>query len=172
MDLRFSAAPIIFLAAMLLFPSQSYALGQSACDPFSFIATAEGRIVSYHQLGRDGPGPGDIRPGVRVLTDADGTHIGQLRWYETLIGPEGEVGAERVSVVRYYVLLSEGTILGEYLNLSERDRPDVTRPPIGTDEVIILGGTGAYAGARGTMRQTVDTDGDPLRVAYDVNFVC
>lgn len=144
----------------------------AACEELRITAAGEGRIVSYHEVGPDGPGPGDVRPGLRNLVDDDGNTIGQLRWYETLIGPDGDPDGGSVSVVRYYVMLPEGMILAENLNLAQKPRADLAAPPIEAAHVIILGGTGVYAGARGTMKQTVGVDGDPLKVVYDVEFVC
>lgn len=157
---------------MIALPGGAFAQSGGVCEAFTITTPAEGRIVSYHEVGQDGPGPGDVRPGVRSLVDADGSAIGQLRWYETLIGPEGDPAAGSVSVVRYYLMLPDGTLLAEHLNLADKARSDLARPPIEAGELIILGGTGAYAGARGTMSQKVGADGDPLQVVYTVNLIC
>ncbi|MEO1090211.1 MAG: hypothetical protein AAFX81_06240 [Pseudomonadota bacterium] len=164
--------PLIAVVGLLLLPSGASAQSGQACEGFQITAIGEGRVVSYHQAGPEGEGPGDFRPGVRNLVDAEGNGVGTLRWYEISISPVGDPQGNVASALRYYWVLHDGMLLGETLNFAPADRSDTSNVPIENDTLVILGGTGAYSGARGTIEQQVGVDGDPLKVTYDVEFVC
>lgn len=167
-----SSAFLVSITIATFSSGAAYSDSETKCEDFEVTAPGAGRIVSYHSLGDSGSQAGDIRPGLRNLVNQNDEVIGQLRWYETMIGPTGDEHADTVSVVRYYMLLPDGTILAETLNVANKDRLDTSRPPLEFDQLIILGGTGAYAGVRGTMSQKIGSEADPLQVTYSISFVC
>jgi len=139
-------ALVSILGAVLLLARPARA--QSEIDVFS----APGGKTAFHDFGRDGLRLGDRLAGRFPLTDATGQstlghgHQDCVVQRHITDGPEGSGGLYRCS---YLLQLADGDLIIEGL--------DPHGP--GLYSMAVLGGTGAYAGARGDATLTDDQDG-------------
>jgi hypothetical protein len=134
-----------FLAAILTFPGSAIAQ-DGKCQPFD--AHSSGEFRERHSQDLDGDGAlskGDKRIGHRVLQDAQGNKIGD-RYYATttLVVDANDKEIDRVTET--VNVFGEGAIFATKQRVSGKDLPS-----------NIIGGTGIYAGAQGTV--TVERDG-------------
>ena len=138
-----------------------------ACAPFT-VSAGDERSVEYVDHGNEGPGPGDLRIGRRALVDEAGNTVGYHRW--VLINLDAPPGAgERSEYYGNHVLnLDEGQIYYQVL-------AQVVGPPEKTEQAstgdytgVVVGGTGAYSFARGT----VDRSFDGLKGTFTINIRC
>ena len=126
-----------------------------ACASFT-VSAADERSVEYLDEGNEGPGPGDLRVGRRALVDETGNTVGYHRW--VLINLDAPPGSsERSEYYGTHVLnLDDGQIYYQVL-------AEVVGPPRNTEQAstgdytgVVIGGTGAYSFARGTVERSFD----------------
>ena len=129
------------------------------CAPFTAYSAGESRRSHFHDADNDGSlGVGDKRFGVHDVTDAGGNELGQRYAVLTVkeVDESGQASARSVDMI---FALKDGAIL----TTAERDArhlplsgtPDNTAvsiaPPASPRGYTVVGGTGAYAGATGTL---------------------
>ena len=127
------------------------------CTPLAVQSIAGSREAHFiDQDASGGASLGDTRNGVLSLRDADGKPVGKEYWLATVqaVGADGK--PSRFDEVQVFVF-DDGALF-----TSSREEPaasfdntETTIVPTGMKRRVV-GGTGAYAGARGTMDTTVD----------------
>jgi hypothetical protein len=139
-----------------------------ACAPFTVMGGSE-RSVEYLDLGNDGPGSGDMRIGRRALVDEAGNSVGYHRWVIVNLDAPPGPGARSESYSTHVLNLADGQIYYQVL-------AEVTKPPQDAGQVslddytgIVVGGTGAYSFARGTIARSF---GGGLKGTYTLNIRC
>ncbi len=131
------------------------------CKPMQLESIPGSREAYFNDLdGSGGPSVGDKRGGTRQLHAGDGTPVGTQYWVNTVskIGADGTPEAFAVDIIFTF---DDGALF-----VAE------THPPSGekveTPESVVIprsttwtvhGGTGAYAGASGTLDLTI-ADGE------------
>jgi hypothetical protein len=142
--------------AMALAPAAALAQQAGACAPFTVKSGSAERSVEIVDVGEAGPTPGDMRIGRRSLTDEAGNPKGSYRWI--IIGLDGAEGAQGAgeSYGVHVMNLPDGQIQLQFFAAVVGAPNDPARPSVGESEGVIVGGTGAYAFARGTVRRSFD----------------
>ncbi len=144
------AASVLGLNAMA-----AHSQTTDACASFT-VSAGDERSVEYLDEGAEGPSPGDLRIGRRALVDEAGDTVGYHRW--VLINLDAPPGSGESS--EYYgnhvLNLDEGQIYYQVL-------AEVVGPPENTEQAstgdytgVVVGGTGAYSFARGTVERSFD----------------
>ena len=139
-----------------------------ACQPFTVISDGSEFSVEYLDIHTEGPGPGDMRVGRRGLVDEDGNAAGSYRWIlRSLDAPPGS--GERSEVYQNHAMtLNDGELHFQSLAEAVRSADGTDRVSVGDYTGIVIGGTGAYMFARGT----VDASFDGKQVTYAFNIRC
>lgn len=141
---------------------------REACRPFTLISDGSQRAVDHLDLGEEGLGPGDVRLGYRALTDGIGFPVGHYRWINTLLDPPTGSGHPAESLMMDVLALHDGQIHTQSL-LDVVRRHDATDKPHPADfTAAVIGGTGAYSGARGTIDVTVEDE----RLTFAIDISC
>jgi hypothetical protein len=156
-------------AAVLGFGAEgAHSQTSNACAPFTVMGGSQ-RSVEYLDFGNDGPGTGDTRIGRRALVDEAGNSVGYHRWVIVNLNAPPAAGERSESYGTHVLNLADGQI--HYQVLAE-----VVKPPDDTAQVsvadytgVVVGGTGAYSFARGTVDRSFDGG---LKGTYAVNIRC
>lgn len=133
------------------------------------ISPADSREVYFTDVDRDGRvSVGDKRVGRRGLKDATGNNIGDRYWIITVdrIDRPGTAVQRHQEIVNVF---EDGVIFASYDIGAPNKTTDVTDRvslPQGDNVMTIVGGTGAYAGARGTIAAKVD--GNNISLSFDL----
>ena len=140
----------------------------AACTPPTIMSDGSQRTVEYLDFGDDGPGAGDVRIGRRALVDEAGNSVGYHRWVlMTLDAPAGS--DDRAESYGIHVLnLDDGQIYYQFLSEAVRPPQNTGETSVGAYTGIVVGGTGAYSFARGT----VDLSVDGLKSTHAFNIRC
>lgn len=156
-------------AALTLIPTTL--LAQSpVCEPFE-IVSLDGRIVTTHDEGDEGPSISDIRVGERNIGDKDGNPIGEVRWKISLLDPDHD-GSPSHNLLRMFFLFENGSILADGIHSPKNTLHDSEKVSAPRTELVILGGTGEFRHARGVIDLVPAADGDPEHVHYQVDISC
>ena len=146
--------------------------GLAECEPMTVYGPADSRHVEFHDHDASGgASPGDKRFGRRVLRDNDGNEIG-AKLHIVEIRETNAEGAATKGTTHFVFMLPQGEIFS--VMEVERTRTDVTdtsQPSLPADlrrVTNIMGGTGIYAGASGTVEYVYE-DGDGI---YEVKADC
>jgi hypothetical protein len=158
------------LAATLILPGDgALAAGERACKPFTAFSPADSREVYFTDVDGDGQvSVGDKRVGRRGLKDTTGNNIGDRYWIITV----DKVDRPGTAVRRHQEtvnIFEDGIIFASYDIGAPNKATDVTDRislPQGGNAMTIVGGTGAYAGARGTIAAKVD--GNDISFSFDL----
>ena len=134
--------------------------GEVACGAFTLVGGEKGiTVVDSPPAGKSA---GDMRAGWRRLADEAGTPVGAVHFVAVLTEPDAAGGD--VLAGDYYVRLENGTIasqtvyqLPDAADTSQRARNAV---------LMVTGGTGAFAGATGTIEIEA---GDAPRYVFDLS---
>lgn len=144
----------------------------AACEPFTAPSPWETREMNFGDMDGDGAvSVGDKRVGERALTDADGNEIGKRYWVATVEEVTADGKAQLMSVENTNVF-DDGAIFATYGHRDSEvqfDTAEETTLTRRSHTFAIVGGTGAYAGARGTVEFTPDDDGNN---EYRFNLSC
>lgn len=160
--------------AMVALPTASSA-HHDECH-FTLTSTGEHRVVAFHDAGDPGAGVGDMRVGVRKLVDEHGEPAGTYRWYILPIDPAPPAGGTGAAVYRGYFLLKDGMIMTEtaYEPVVAVENTKSVSVPDG--ERAVLGGSGKYREANGSMLETVfvrdGASGLPLKKTFEFFVNC
>ena len=158
------------IGATLLAAMTVTASAQEACAPFT-VGTNDERIVVAHDSEPEGPSLGDVRLGERVLVDADGTSVGTSRWTITLLDPD-HGGDPSHLLVKSYAIFDSGVLISEHILTQTVDGILTTDLTIAREsEGAVLGGTGVFANARGTMTLLLQ-GGGPIDLDYLYDISC
>lgn len=149
-----TVAAAAFAAAAITVPT---ALGQSAPGrSFEVVQPFTGGKTTTINAGRKSIGPGDqfLSTGLPLLDAPRGTRIGTADGMETIVGRAGGGTVNMTGVLR----LKDGKLhFGGLLRRS--DTPQA---------LPVLGGTGAYAGARGTLTASEDGTAKVVRLRVEL----
>lgn len=155
---RFLSAIATAVAASAAMPSSALA----ECAPFVAHSPFDQREIHYVDQGEKGPSVGDKTVGRRGLVDADGKPLAGNHWITHML----EVDDDGVAVRVYQnsVAVFEDGVIFSAGETSYRNPVSALKEKnsYGVDTTVtreIIGGTGAYAGATGTVTvATGDTD--------------
>ena len=137
------------IAGILCTPAN--AAGEKACTSFVASSDERDRIVEYIDLGATGPSAGDRRVGRAAVFDSDGKEIGYKVWTITIVEVEGDKPVAIVGQQQH--ILTDGSLFSLITAGYQGDYQQEDKPTITDSEKPVIGGTGAYAGARGTATQ-------------------
>lgn len=145
-------------AALLLAAGAAHAAGTD-CGAFTLIGGEKGlNVVDNPPAGKS---PGDVRAGWRRLADESGAAAGSVHYVAVLTEPGADGGD--VLAGDYYVRLDAGTIAAQTLY----QLPDSTDTSQKAQNAVLIvtGGTGAFAGASGTIEIVA---GEAPRYVFDL----
>lgn len=154
--LKWSAAAAA--AVLLLEAGAAHAAGTD-CGAFTLIGGEKGvNVVDNPPAGKS---PGDVRAGWRRLADENGVAAGSVHYVAVLTEPGADGGD--VLAGDYYVRLAAGTIAAQtlYQLLDSTDTSQKAQNAV----LIVTGGTGAFAGASGTIEIVA---GEAPRYVFDL----
>lgn len=129
----------------------------AACESISVQSIPDTREA--HFVDKDGSGNaglGDMRNGVLLLQNADGKPIGAEYWLATVDGVDADGKPTSYNEVQVFVF-EDGAVFtsNQHKPAASFDQTETTIVPTGAQRQVV-GGTGAYGGARGTMETSVD----------------
>ena len=139
----------------------------SACRPFTLVSDGRQRTVDHLDFGKEGLGPGDVRMGYRTLSSQLGAPVGHYRWINILLDPPSVSGHRAESLMMDVLALQDGQIHTQSLLEVVRRHDDTDQPHPADFTAAVIGGTGAYSGARGTIDATVEDQ--VLTFAIDIS---
>ncbi len=147
------------LAAAILSTTAAYAAGP-ACGSFTLVGGE--KAVNAIDNPPAGKSIGDVRAGWRKLADESGKPVGEVHFVATMTAPGDKTHGDALSG-DYFVNLSDGWIAAMtfYTLANAAD----TSQKAGNATLIVTGGTGPYAGARGTI--TIEAGTAP-RYVFDL----
>lgn len=165
--LTLSTALAITLAIALTAGS-ALAQGQ-ACERLELLSTDDDREVHFVDFDGDGPSIGDRRIGHRRLVDQDGTVVADRMWTVT-VHDVNDAGEPTVTTSESVTAFPDGAVFSMIDNRDPTNVDDPTtrhsnaqRPPR-----EIIGGTGAYAGATGTV-EVIRGDDNLMTFIFDLD---
>jgi hypothetical protein len=126
-----------------------------ACASFT-VSAGDERSVEYLDQGAEGPSPGDLRIGRRALVDEAGNPVGHHRWVLMNLDPSSGSGESSEYYGSHVLNLNDGQIY--YQVLAEVVGPSQNTEQASTGDYtgVVVGGTGAYSFARGTVERSFD----------------
>jgi len=136
------------------------ALGQGhACSPITLMSPDEHREVHFVDFDGDGVSVGDRRIGHRRLFDEDGSFVADRMWTVT-VHEVSDAGEPTMTVSETVTSFEDGIIFATIDNREPVDVHDSSRIHSNAQQGLqtIVGGTGAYAGAGGTIEIVVGDD--------------
>lgn len=139
-----------------------------ACDHLKLLSTNDDREVHFVDFDGDGPSVGDRRIGHRRLVGQDGTVVANRMWTVTVLEVNG-AGEPTVTTSESVTAFPDGNVFSMTDNRDPTNVADETtrhsnaqRPP-----QSIIGGTGAYAGATGTV-EVIRGDNNLMTFVFDL----
>ncbi len=130
----------------LLWTAQAMAAAPEGCGSFTVFTDETGRVVTFVDHPPDGISVGDQRVGVKTVKDADGNSVGELQWIST-VRTVGD-GQHQTSSEGTFIFPA-GALFVKRLAASTLVAPDMTDKIAGNGDFIVIGGSGAFQGARG-----------------------
>lgn len=130
------------------------------CEPFTLTSDPSTRTVRHVDAGQGGHG--DLRIGRRSVFQ-DGEPKGEKHWLGMVLG----TGPDAPALFNRVWRLDDGDIHARQMTGTVGLPSDTSRPSIGDGEAIILGGSGNYVGAEGTV--TIDLDGTSVTYIFDIS---
>jgi hypothetical protein len=126
-----------------------------ACASFT-VSAGDERSVEYLDQGAEGPSPGDLRIGRRALVDEAGNPVGHHRWVLMNLDASSGSGESSEYYGSHVLNLNDGQIY--YQVLAEVVGPSQNTEQASTGDYtgVVVGGTGAYSFARGTVERSFD----------------
>ncbi|WP_421723270.1 allene oxide cyclase barrel-like domain-containing protein [Bauldia sp.] len=146
------------LASMTLTTLPGYAQ-EVPCGAFTL--TGGSKTTDIIDLGEPGTSAGDLRIVERQLVDADGTTVGALSGRSIILRPGGDNLPTMMGDWR--IRIHDGTLVASALFDHENTDTQTTTPV----DVAIVGGTGPYRGAYGTL-----AIGAGDKPTYDFDISC
>lgn len=157
------AATTVAAVALALSTGTAFAQGERACEAMTLYSPEDHREAHFVDLGDAGLSVGDRRIGHRGVFDEAGNRVAERVWSTTVIELNDE-GEAALTVVEHMTVFDDGVLFVTFGNrmASDTANPDNTHLPSNTTHSI-LGGSGAFSGAQGTM--------DLLREGDDFTYV-
>lgn len=156
MPMRFVATAACSLALLAV----SSTVEAAECGSFSLTGGEKGiEIVDHPPAGKS---IGDARAGWRKLLDADGKQVAEVQFVATLTMP-GSGSRGDVLASQYFISFGDDWI--STASLYELPNADVPTKGAGNAVLVVTGGIGAFANARGTV--TIEA-GDPPTYVFDL----
>jgi hypothetical protein len=162
----------LIVALMALGMTLPAAAARAGCQSFTALVTGEDSGQVFADLDKSGmPNPNDKRFAAGSLANADGDPIGKQCVVANMREGEEEEGKVEAIVIDHVFALDDGVIFaaGTQLPPPGVALHDTSKLAFNSGDVVersILGGTGAYAGATGTLTMT-RTEGD-LELAFEM----
>lgn len=129
------------------------------CAPFTLTSDSSTRTVTYVDAGQGGYG--DLRIGWRLVQLA-GEPKGETHWVGVVLGTGDDAPALFNRVWR----LDDGEIHARQLTGVVSTPSDTSRPSIGDGGAVIIGGSGDYLGASGSV--AIDLEGTSVTYVCDI----
>ncbi len=164
----------VFSAALLATGVMTFSSGESraACGTFTLSSSAASHESNFNDMDANGEvSVGDSVVGTRTLNNAAGKTVAEMFFIGTVDAVSKQNGTARRST-KYVYEFSNGTVFGARdFNLpvaSFRDLPP--KEMMGHPNTVqIIGGSGAYANARGEVEFQLNDQGGAV---YTFNFDC
>lgn len=156
--------------ATALSTNGAFAAGERACESMTLRGPGDQRTVQFVDLDDDGRlSAGDRRIGQRAIFNEAGNLVAQRVWTITVLTVD-DSGKATSTIAENMTVFDDGVIFATFLNRMPHDTADggVTHFPSAGTEHTVLGGTGAFEGAMGTIR-TVQEGND---FTYVVSLQC
>lgn len=145
-------AASILVAGTLAGAWTTEAFAYEKCEPFTVVTTNDSHEMTYVDLNEEGPSVGDRRVFRAILQDKGGQVVGRTDGHTTVLYSDAE-GNARV-VVDLMLQFPTGVIFYKITPaVTEADLADATQllfPSTASDRIIV-GGSGVFAGAWGTV---------------------
>ncbi|MEM6462124.1 MAG: hypothetical protein AAF724_09435 [Pseudomonadota bacterium] len=129
------------------------------CAPFTLTSDSTTRTVDHFDAGHGGPG--DLRIGSR-LVKLDGQPKGETHWVGVLLGS----GEDAPVLFNRVWRLDDGEIHASHVTNVVSPPADTSEPSIAGSDAVIIGGTGSYAGANGTV--SVDLESTSVTYIFEI----
>lgn len=130
------------------------------CVPFTLTSDPSTRTVQHVDAGHGGLG--DLRIGQRLVYQ-DGELRGEKHWVGMILG----TGPDAPALFNRVWRLDDGDIHARQMTGTISLPQDTSRPSIGDGDAVILGGSGDYTGASGTVR--VDLEGTSVTYIFEID---
>jgi len=143
----------------------------AACEAFSVNVPPDRRQLEYVDIDMDGKiSPGDKQVGVNPLYDEDDNEFGRLFFVTKFLEVDDAGGVTKMGDNHIYALpeggiFAYGEIGGGHIFIA---KPETLRQQDFEASVKIIGGTGSYTGAEGTVDFAI-IDGN---ASFDVKVRC
>lgn len=145
---------------------------QAACGTLELFSPAETHQAHFNDMDGNGEvSVGDTLVGQRALENGIGQPMAELFFVGTVQELDTQTGVA-LRPTKYVYAFEDGTFFGAQdfdLPVSDFQDPPGRTLASSTHSVNILGGTGAYANARGVVNFALNQTGDGL---YDIVFDC
>jgi hypothetical protein len=158
-----------YIAAAVLMLVAASSNADAACGPLTVTSVSGTREVHFRdQDGSGGITPGDTRTGEMALVNADGSTAGKIHWLATVQATDADGKPTAYDEVQVFTF-DDGAVftVNRHAPAASFEETTTTIVPTGATRRIV-GGTGAYAEASGTMDITVDG----LDFTYRFDMTC
>lgn len=119
------------------------------CGQFALTSDGSKRVVNFYEAGHGGPG--DKRVGIREV-QRDGEPAGNVHWVVEVL----DAGDDPRSLLTRIWTLDDGELHTRQITYQSRPASDTSLPSVPGGSIVVVGGTGAYAHASGTVLITYD----------------
>ncbi len=157
------------IAGLALVSTPAFADGEKACDSMILYGPPEHREAYFIDMEGDGLSVGDRRIGQRGVFNEAGERVAERVWSMTVLEVD-ESGEASLTTVENMTIFDDGVLFATFGNRMAVDtaNPETTHFPSSGTAHTIIGGTGAYSGAVGTV-ETVQDGND---FAYVITLIC
>ncbi|MEM7445244.1 MAG: hypothetical protein AAF414_18130 [Pseudomonadota bacterium] len=139
---------------------------RTSCEDFTVYSDGSMRTVTYVDHLPEGTSIGDQRIGYRSLSESDGNAVGDFRWILTVLEVGESEGDATHTSSTGTITFPEGSIFFVRLASPATDEPAAVDQIIAPNDLAIIGGSGAFEGARGTIGR--DIDGVATTFSFDI----
>lgn len=166
--LTLSTVLAVAVTSGALTSGSALAQGQ-ACERLELLSTNADREVHFVDFDGDGPSVGDRRIGHRHLVGQDGTVVADRMWTVT-VHEVDDAGEPTVTTSESVTAFPDGTVFSMIDNRDPTNVADETRRHSNAQRPpqAIIGGTGAYAGATGTV-EVIRGDDNLMTFIFDLD---
>ncbi|MEO1223001.1 MAG: hypothetical protein AAFX92_02150 [Pseudomonadota bacterium] len=170
MPITKSTAALTLSTTLAVALTSGSALAQAhACERLELLSTDDHREVHFVDFDGDGPSIGDRRLGHRRLVDADGNVRADRMWTVT-VHEVDDAGEPTMTASESVTAFPDGNVFSRIENRDPANVDDHTTPHSSAQRPPqeIIGGTGAYAGATGTV-EVIRGDDNHMTFIFDLD---